>query len=571
MRSQSKKRALSTCMFAVGLALTGMSVTGASRVSAVAAPTFGAPLKLPSSTGGEPSIALDYKSCSVGANCDLYIVSPNAISSPTPTNSDATAPAEWYSSDSGATWSNPVPIDTQQPTHGGDTDVTVQPANGNVIVTDLNVSNSFVQVSTDHGHTFNTGFPTAYEDDRPWLTATGTSTVYLAYHDFVGEVPIVCTSTDGGNTFTSCNHAFTNTHLSDCAENTVPARYFSIDPTDNSLNFMYSCSTAAENAAHPPYGPLHDYYLARSTNGGLVYDSTSPVFVADTNRKAPNFANIFGNFAIDAAGTYYAMFSGTFDDNHDLTNPFNVYYTFSTNKGATWNGPYKVNTDGGTHTLASFAATGKGNIDAIWYADPAHVGEPNGQCGSTGQTNPCMDGTTPVGFDGQSGKTCPAGPNNSDSCPIPGNWKVYMTQSTNADTVGGGTFSAPQAIDPNYRHFGTICTNGLVCGGASDRHLLDFISIAVDCGGLAHVTYGADQNSATAHTVAHSFTDGTLETDVVNQTGGSAIAPPLGCAGAAVIPEVPLAVMAPLAGLLAVVAIGQTRRRRHREPIPDLA
>ena len=41
-----------------------------------------------------------------------------------------------------------------------------------------------------------------------------------------------------------------------------------------------------------------------------------------------------------------------------------------------------------------------------------------------------------------------------------------MTQSTNANTIGGGTFSAPQTIDPNYRHYGTICTNGIVCGGA---------------------------------------------------------------------------------------------------------
>ncbi|MDQ6846841.1 MAG: glycoside hydrolase [Candidatus Dormibacteraeota bacterium] len=565
MRGLSRARAVLLCTSAVGIALSAGASSPVTRARAASPPTFASPIKLPTSTGGEPSLAIDYGSCTAGVNCKMYIVSPNAT---------ASGPAEWYSYDSGATWGTPVQIDTQQPTRGGDTDVTVQPGpgtnTGNVIVTDLNVSNSFVQVSTDHGKTFNTGFPTAYEDDRPWLTAAGQSTVYLAYHDFVGEVPIVCKSTDGGVTFISCTHAFTNTSVSDCVENTVPARYFVVDPTDatgNTLNFMYACSTLAENAAHPPYGPLHDYYLAQSTDGGTTYLTTHTVFHADTSGgKAPNYANIFGNFAEDAAGNYYAMFSGTADDHHVLSNPFHVYYVWSPDKGKTWNGPYRVDTDAaGTHTLASFAVTGAGNIDAVWYGDPANTGEPNGQCGSTGQATACQDGTTYVGMDGQNGKACPAAtPPATTSCPVTGNWKVYMTQTTNANTVGGATWSAPQAIDPNYRHYGTICTNGIVCGGASDRHLLDFISVAVDCGGLAHVTYGADQNTSVAHTVPQSFTDGALETDVVNQTGGQALAAPLGCAGAAVItPEVPLAALLPLGALLAVAAVGIGRRRRR--------
>ena len=79
--------------------------------------------------------------------------------------------------------------------------------NGNLLATDLDVSWASVQISSDHGQTFDAGTQTAPEDDRPWLTAAG-QTVYVAYHDFVAEVPVVCTSHDGGQTFVTCVQAF---------------------------------------------------------------------------------------------------------------------------------------------------------------------------------------------------------------------------------------------------------------------------------------------------------------------------------------------------------------------------
>src|SRR2546421_280882 len=83
---------------------------------------------------------------------------------------------------------------------------------------------------------------------------------------------------------------------------------------NGSLTFMFSCSTLGENLQPPPYGPLHDYYLAQSTDGGVTW-SDSPVFVADTSGgKKPNYANIFSSLGIDSAGNYYAVFAGTSDD-----------------------------------------------------------------------------------------------------------------------------------------------------------------------------------------------------------------------------------------------------------------
>ena len=148
--------------------------------------------------------------------------------------------------------------------------------------------------------------------------------------------------------------------VTNCTENTIPARALAIDPTNYSLNFLYSCSTATENLQHPPFGPLHDYYLAHSTDGGLTW-TTHKVFAADTSGgKAPNYANIFGTLAIDSGGNYYALFDGTADDKNADTNPYHVYLEVSTDHGQTWSRPIQVDQDAkgaGTHVLAHLAVT----------------------------------------------------------------------------------------------------------------------------------------------------------------------------------------------------------------------
>jgi hypothetical protein len=69
-------------------------------------------------------------------------------------------------------------------------------------------------------------------------------------------------------------------------------------------------------------------------------------------------------------------------------------------------------------------------------------------------------------------------------------------------------------------HYGEVCTNGIVCG-SSDRSLLDYISVAVDCNGLAHIVYGG--NTKAQETAGETFVH------VKNQTGGTALAPPAAC------------------------------------------
>src|SRR5438094_2009040 len=352
MRVRGIARVATVLAFVASAAALVPGSTGASNGK----PSFGAAVVLPGGQGGEPSYAIDTSATSSrGAE---YVV---AIG-------DANGPLEWHSYNSGKSWSAPVPFDLNGPVRGGDSDVVVN-TNGDVIAADLDVSWASVQVSTDQGKRFDAGTQTAPEDDRPWLTAAGQN-VYVAYHDFVAEAPVVCTSFDGGHTFPTCVQTFgADPSVTNCAENTIPARALSIDPTNFSLNFLYSCSTAAENLQHPPYGPLHDYYLAQSTDGGLTW-TTHPVFVADqSGGRAPNYANIFGTLAIDSAGNYYALFDGTADDNNADTHPYHVYLEVSTDHGQTWSKPIRVDHDAngaGTHVPAHIAVTTPGNVDVAW-------------------------------------------------------------------------------------------------------------------------------------------------------------------------------------------------------------
>ena len=534
---RTRGRLLGALAAGATLALTS---AGGTPAAAVSAPVFTDAVVVASAGGGEPSIAIDTSYASQGKN-DMYVT--------------RLSPALFHSYDFGHTWSAPVPYSVGA-AHG-DADVAVLP-NGNVLVADLGVSQNYVQISTDRGLTFNTGTATGFESDRPWFgVGSNNNNVYLAYHDFVGEVPIVCGSNDGGATFPVCNQAFTNsdpTKTSQCAENTVMSRPMLVDPTDGALVFLYACSTAAENATHPPYGPLHDYYMARSV-GPLVQGQAAaylskPVFLADTTGgKAPNFSNIFSTMKIDSAGNYYAVFNGTADDNHVLTNPYHVYLTVSKDKGSTWSTPQKIDSEvggAGTHVLSDIIVTTPGNVEVAWLSahdanGNAATGEPNGVCGSTGMTHNCTDGAANVGM-------APGGP-------VLANWTLEMAQSTNALSATPN-FSITTAS--GIMHTGEICSNGLVCG-TSDRSLGDYITAGVDCNGNAHIAYASNPAG------------GTPSIHVANQTSGATIPPPPSCFApvGALVPEVPLLPLMPLAGVAAILvalSIRRARSRATREP-----
>src|SRR5439155_12196897 len=142
----------------------------------------------------------------------------------------------------------------------------------------------------------------------------------------------------------------------------------------------------------------------------------------------------------------------------------------------------------------------------VWYGTPA-TGEPNGVCGTLVSQSPCTDSSgKPDGFPPYTDPSAPA-------------WNVSLAQSANA--ISSNPSFKQVVVNSTPTHYGEICTNGLVCG-SSDRSLLDFISVGVDCKGFAHIAYGGNtkQQEAAGEVYVH----------VANQTGGTALAPPAACA-----------------------------------------
>jgi len=402
-----------------------------------------------------------------------------------------------------------------------------------------------VQVSTDHGQTFNLGTASTPEADRPWFTAGSGANVYVAYHDFASETVLVCPSADGATLFTGCTDTFGANDpmaIQQCTTNTDIGKALRVDPIDGSLNIVFSCSTNTETTKSPPYGPVHDYYMSKSTGGGVTWN-TYTMFVADiSGGKAPTLSNFWTSFVIDDQGNYYALMDGTYDDNTVPANPYHVYLLTSTDHGVHWSTTPVVidhEADGkGTHVLSDIAATAPGQIDVVFYGTTV-TGEPNGVCGSVASQVPCPNGE---GL-----------PDYTASNPPP--WRVSMAQSVNALSASPTFTQVP--VTAETTHFGEICTNGLVCG-ASDRTLLDYISVGVDCGGGAHIAFAGNPGELTGQAP---------QVYEVDQTGGSTLAAPAACAAAVSSPEVPIVPVLLAIGLAAAVTALGWRRRASRRTV----
>ena len=136
---------------------------------------------------------------------------------------------------------------------------------------------------------------------------------------------------------------------------------------------------------------LSTFVIARSTNA--ENPGTTPTFSGSVVPlgatlgfgTGPNPGGLLGqvNVAVDPApgaahGNVYVLASA--DKNAPGTNPIDVLFTRSTNGGATWSPPVRVNDDppnnGAWHWLAAFSVSPIGRIDVIW-ADTRASGQAN--------------------------------------------------------------------------------------------------------------------------------------------------------------------------------------------------
>jgi len=335
---------------------------------------------------------------------------------------------------------------------GGDTDLAVAPDKNaagfyNVYVSSLSLANVDVSTSTDGGATWSLNPVTTPEtiDDREWIAADTNNKVCISYHDAPQGITVGC-SPNAGVAFTQFASALDANHAFQISENEIGN--LAIDPASHIIYQTYSAiTTAAETACAPQLGVsagtcnYHGVYMAVSTDGGLTF-TDYPVYI---NPNADvGYGHQFVNVSIDRAGNVYSVYS---DDHH-------VYYSFSTDHGKTWSGPYLITTTNGTQIFPWSSAGDAGKLDVVYYQTPYYDGI-----------------------------------NTPDNYPNTAAWTVGFAQNLNALTPGSSW--ARQAASPT-NHFGGVCESGVTCTG--NRDLFDDFGVAASpTTGLASIIYSDDQ------------------------------------------------------------------------------
>ena len=396
----------------------------------------------------------------------------------------------WKSSDGGkhyATLASPNAVSqTSQPTvapGGGDTDLAVAPAknaNGlyNVYVSSLNLANVDVSTSTDGGNswTLNPTSATIPGDDREWIAADSASKVCISYHDVATfNIDVDC-STNAGTTFTQLGDAIDTGHAYNINNNEIGN--LAIDPSNHYIYQTFSGIDQSDLAgceASTSACNYHVVYMAVSTDGGKTF--TDHVVYDNPNTSA-SYGHQFVNISVDSAGNVYSVYN----DNH------NLYYSFSTNHGQTWSGPYQVNASPSATAIFPWStALGNGKLDIVWYGTSYY------------------DGANPP-----------------DNYPSTAAWHVYFAQSFSA-TTPGSRFTQVQASPIN--HYGGVCESGVSCTG--NRDLFDDFGVAASpATGLASIVYSDDQydpSQPTRCTQSQTNTASCNHTEIATQVSGKGI------------------------------------------------
>jgi hypothetical protein len=376
---------------------------------------------------------------------------------------------------------------------GGDTDVAVATAKNtlgdyNAYVSSLTLASVDVSTSTDNGASWTVDPAAALPiDDRPWIAATGASKVCISYLTAPGilapELGLhVGCSNDAGATFTQLANGYDSSDAGTGCSLGSRTGNLAFDPSNgNNLYAVAACGTVADATNPNPTG-LHVIVVAVSTDGGKTF--TDHVAYANPDSTV-DYQNQFPNIAVDKAGNVYAVYS---DDKA-------VFYSFSTDHGQTWHGPYQVSKSGETAIFPWTTAGDAGRIDLVYYKTPflANATYPN-----------------PSNF------------------PTSAAWTVGFAQNLSA-TTAGSTFT--ETTPTPVIHDGAVCQGGAGCTG--NRDLFDDFGVtASPTTGFASIVYSDDQfvtgdpNSVNSPSCTGPSLNNSASCDhtaIAMQTGGTAI------------------------------------------------
>src|SRR2546426_4745600 len=328
---------------------------------------------------------------------------------------------------------------------GGDADIAVNapdPTNSNIPnlpLTSLTLAPGVTAThSTNRGDSFSPPNVVAAlipGDDRMWNDAIDASTGYMSYHDVATFNIEVQRSNDGGVTYLNGAGEAIDAATLPAAGSLVPTNsantlgQIRIDHSQcpsrgNLYQVFVAPDSATENNAG---GPQRTVYVGVSTDAkaGLpTFTFTDhKVFTSPTGSLgATNGAgNIFPALATDDFGYLYA----TWSDNS------NVWFSSSSNQGAAWTAPVRVNsgaTVGNANVFPWVAADANGHAVVVWLGDNM----PGNSNDATKLEQTCSNGT--------------------NSCWA--KWSVYAAETVNGHSAGPA-FAQYTASD-HIIHSGTV-------------------------------------------------------------------------------------------------------------------
>ncbi|TML03265.1 MAG: exo-alpha-sialidase [Actinobacteria bacterium] len=312
--------------------------------------------------------------------------------------------------------------------------------------------------------------------DRPWLavypgSVATSDKVYIGYHDFTISQIWVAASIDGGQTFGPSEDTFSDVHAqSETFCNSIPSG-LEVDPNTGEVYIQWITAGPIQNAQGCDLTQnqnFHEVWIAHSAGAGVAPVTTWDDHLVFDGPEDTNADKIFADIAVDSAGNVYSVFP----DNLAAPDHFDIWFSHSSDKAASWSAPVKVNSDKVTHFFPWIAAGSAGRVDFIWLNSPDYT------------------------------------PTDAELSP----WYVTFAQTTN------GTAMEPKfnqtSESSSVMHVGGICTNGIFCSlSGGNRDLADSISIAIDRGGSAglvwtdqgrvlhgptHISYGCNTSQQSA-------------------------------------------------------------------------
>jgi hypothetical protein len=515
-------------IFFVGVALVASAGISRPPLGAHAASpiAFSTPTVIdPFRVGFEPTLAHDLK------NDLIYASLPNGFST--------TESFVWRSNDHGdsfhLTESNAVGKSVTC-AGGGDTDIVVDPVNGNLYFADLQgLTNFSMSVSSDHGKTFLTNCLSVkgLGVDRQWLAIDsngGTTAVasgaaagrlYFDYDNVAqqgGANQLVMNeSLDGLNYGSNCDTVpacgppaviSANEGLpgpvvvDDNPGSTFKHSVYAVhSSSDNGSVLVSICrgkagDTTAATVAFDCTDPTQ-FNIGDPNHINSNWHDTSPRSGGAGDRVAVNFPSL----AIDHAGRLYATWAEYPRSSGSYSGAGSIKFSFSTDGGEHWSPPTTISPPVLNNNIFPWIVAGDDNrVDIAWYGS------------STPQTS---------NF----------GPDTLNN----GQWDVFFAATTAARTATAAfsPFTVSQVSDHHIK-FGNVSTAGL--GGSPDRSLGDYMQIGMGPRGEAEIVYvddtSADRNNDTC-TCGQTPSEAAGPAMFVKQTGGPSLLAAVGDLGPA--------------------------------------